>query len=179
MNNQKINAIALDIKSKSSTLKTINIILFTTLFLLMSMFFNLGAQAKENEIATIDSTDFLTLVTEEKGKVILVNFFASWCPPCQEEVIDLNKVRKEYGTDEVYIIGLSLDEDVKALEKFLVDTPLNYPVYRSELDLALAFNISSIPHNVIYDKELKPVYSMPGIVDEKFLTTVFDAELAK
>ncbi len=118
-----------------------------------------------NEIKIINSVDFLSLLTKEQDKVIVVNFFASWCPPCIVEMPDFIKIREEYDESELLIIGLSVDENKKDIENFIAKHNINYPVYRPSYELSAAYRVSSIPHTIIYTNGLKQIYNRAGIIN--------------
>ena len=59
---------------------------------------------------TMDVNGLTSFLTRNKGKVVLVNFFATWCPPCREEIPALIKLNREYRDRGVVIIGLSCDD---------------------------------------------------------------------
>jgi thiol-disulfide isomerase/thioredoxin len=62
-----------------------------------------------------------------KGKVILINFWATWCPPCEVEIPDLVELQKEYAGD-IVILGVSIDDTAEMLKPFASDRQMNYPV---------------------------------------------------
>ena len=68
-----------------------------------------------------------TLPAEYAGRPLLVNFWASWCPPCIEEMPELDRFAAAQGADGVQVIGIALD-DQAAVEAFLDDVPVRYPV---------------------------------------------------
>ena len=63
------------------------------------------------------------------GKIVLVDFWATWCSPCQEEIPDLVKLRDRYKDEGFEILGVSMDEEgAKAVKKFAAKQPISYPV---------------------------------------------------
>ena len=58
------------------------------------------------------------LFVSHKGKAVMLNFFATWCPPCRMEIPDLVKIHEKYADKGVVIIGLSVDEDKNAVPGF-------------------------------------------------------------
>src|SRR6188472_2093548 len=81
-----------------------------------------------------------------KGKVVLVNFWATWCPPCRAEIPDLVKLQEKYR-DKLVVLGISEDEipadEVKA---FVVAQKMNYPVVMTRPELAKIFRgVSALP----------------------------------
>jgi thiol-disulfide isomerase/thioredoxin len=76
----------------------------------------------------IDAKQLRELVAREKGKVVLVNFWATWCVPCREEFPDLVRLEAAYRSKGVAVIGVSTDlgKDMSAVEKFLAS---NVPAF--------------------------------------------------
>ncbi len=112
-----------------------------------------------------------------KGKLVFINFFATWCPPCREEIPELISIRKAYPADKVVIVGISLDSDRGKLESFAEAMNFNYPVYLAEPDVPALFGISSIPFNLLYDKTGKLVAGGPGMVGKEDLEEAFSGLL--
>ncbi len=115
-------------------------------------------------IHNIDSNSFMKLLNENKGKLILVNFFASWCPPCVEEIPDFVEITKNHPKEDIMIIGLSVDQDPKALEDFIKKHKINYPVFYASQNLVKTYKVYSIPQNIVYNKKLKAIYNEVGII---------------
>ena len=114
------------------------------------------------------------LLEESKGKVVLVNFFASWCPPCREELPSLVRLRTRYSEDQLVIVGLSVDHEPAELKALLKEIPLNYPVYLADAEVAHMYGVNSIPHNTVYNKAGKLVGNQPGLIPEQDLRRVLD-----
>ena len=69
------------------------------------------------------------LLAKNKGKVVMLNFFATWCPPCRVEIPELIKTSKAYADKGVVIISLSVDEDSAPVLPFVKKMGMDYPVY--------------------------------------------------
>ena len=89
-------------------------------------------------------------IDEHRGKVVLLNFWATWCGPCRLEIPALIELRKSFGNDDVIIVGISVnefgsrDQVVARLEEFLTQYGVNYPVFYDE-DLRLVKNLYGAP----------------------------------
>ena len=68
-------------------------------------------------------------LADYRGKVLLVNFWATWCVPCHEEIPDLNALQEEYGPRGLAVVGVSA-EDPAVVRRFMEYLPLDYPALR-------------------------------------------------
>lgn len=71
-----------------------------------------------------------TRLANLRGKVVVLNFWATWCPPCVEEMPSLNRLHAQMSSQGVYILGVSVDDDNTAYEKFLTDHQIRFPNWR-------------------------------------------------
>lgn len=126
------------------------------------------------EITTIDMAQLRTQLAAAKGKVVFLNFFATWCPPCREEIPALVRLRDKFPADKVVFLGIGVDDSPAILADFIAEYKIQYPVMVDSGDIARNYRISSIPHNIIYDKNGKLAVSQVGIINEgeldRFLT---------
>lgn len=68
-------------------------------------------------------------LSDYKGKVIILDFWATWCPPCVKEIPHFNELAKKYGKDGLVVLGVSVDRDgIAAVEKFKQNNSIDYPV---------------------------------------------------
>ena len=128
------------------------------------------------DLKTVHIKDVNGLIEQNRGKVLILNFFATWCPPCREEIPELNKVEKTYRGKDVAFYGLSVDEEknLNSVKDFVRTMKVNYPVYMAGRDLLLRFGIESIPHIVFYDRTGNMVISQPGQCDADDLKSVIE-----
>src|SRR5450756_1594368 len=91
------------------------------------------ALSKAEDFTLLDLNNNKVSLSDFRGKVVVLNFWATWCPPCIAEAPDLVEVSNAYKDKGVQFIGVS-DDDVSALEKFVNDYGIEYPIL---LDLSL------------------------------------------
>ena len=95
----------------------------------------------------IKSTDF-------KGKVVVLNFWATWCPPCVKEIPDFIEIQKELGEKGVTFVGASLDASPAPVKKYVKRTQVNYPIVMGDSDVVKEYgNFNAIPHTFVIDKD--------------------------
>lgn len=96
-------------------------------------------------------------LSELKGKVVLVNFWATWCPPCRKEMPDLQALYNEFKDDGLVVLALS-DETLDKAQPFITEHKYTYPVLLDpERKVAEKFFVDGIPKNFIFDREGKLV----------------------
>ncbi len=124
------------------------------------------AQAAPQLAGRLDQKGLAALVKESGGRPVVLNFFATWCPPCRAEIPDIAAMQRKFK-GKVVVVGLSVDDDRTAgtLPAFLERMGVDYPVYRAELDLVQLFGIRSIPFNVGYDAKGKLAWAYAGVVE--------------
>ncbi len=118
------------------------------------------------------------ILEQHSGKVILINFFATWCPPCKKEIPDLVSLARK-RSQEVVVIGLSIDKKPQLLPAFLREYGVKYEVYVADSELQRLFEVRSIPHNAMFDTEGELVANESGLVTERELNKFIDKVLRK
>jgi len=101
-----------------------------------------------------------------KGKALLVTFFATWCPPCRQEIPSLIKLQDEFSSQGFSVIGFSMDEKgPKVVAKLVEKEKINYPVLMSESKTEREFGgIVGIPTSFLINRQGKIIKRYPGYV---------------
>jgi len=123
---------------------------------------NAGDKAPDFTITT-DSGRTVT-VHDFGGKLLLLNFWATWCPPCIEEIPGLNALAKQLGPKGLVILGVSVDKDEQKYKDFLARSPLAYPTaHDPEEKINLKYGTIQYPESYLIDRS--------GKVVEKFISS--------
>jgi thiol-disulfide isomerase/thioredoxin len=105
-------------------------------------------------------------LTAFKGKVILLDFWATWCVPCKQEIPGFIELQKKYGGRGLQILGVSVDDSLKMAREYATGMKMNYPVLLAEgkEDILKAYDpIPSIPVSIIIDRDGRIVARHLGI----------------
>src|SRR6266513_2595892 len=95
-------------------------------------------------------------LTDLKGKVVILNFWATWCAPCIEETPALNRLQKYIESRNALVLGVSVDEDPVAYEQFLKEQGVVFPTFREPTKkLALDYGTSNFPDTYVIDRHGK------------------------
>ncbi|OLL29890.1 redoxin [Burkholderia sp. SRS-W-2-2016] len=117
-------------------------------------------------------------LTHLKGHPIVVNFWASWCGPCVEEMPELSQIQREYASKGIQFVGLGVDSE-KNIQTFLQKVKVAYPIYVTGFggaDLARAFgnNAGGLPFTVVIDAKGNIRSTKLGQIDAKALRQTLD-----
>lgn len=119
--------------------------------------------AEQESFPTLTREGLAEMVAADKGKVGFYIFWATWCPACRQELPELEKLRDLYAEEDLSIGAISLDDKREDLKKYFADSGMPpFPVYAGTRDLAKEFEVSSIPHLLVYNKKGEVVFSRPG-----------------
>ncbi len=89
-----------------------------------------------------------------QGKVVLLDFWATWCPPCRESIPDLQYVAKKFAKDRVVVISISADEDEQAWRNFVAAKKMNWPQYwDKDGNIAELCKVHAFPTYLVLDGE--------------------------
>jgi len=91
-----------------------------------------GAGSRSGITGELDANGLARRVASERGRVVLVNFWATWCVPCREELPDLSRLQRKYASRGFQVLGVSTDlaSQMPAVEKLLADLRPSFPNYR-------------------------------------------------
>ncbi|WP_334109070.1 TlpA family protein disulfide reductase [Methylobacillus sp.] len=147
---------------------------------------NGNVKAKSNPIYTgrfIDSYNKPYSLHRLEGHVAVVNFWATWCGPCREEMPDLSSLSKTYQNQGVIFLGIAAD-DVEKVQEFLKTTKVGYTNLAADfeamkLSRALGNSKGVLPYTIILDREGNIVYSHIGRIKPEIVQSTLDQILVK
>ena len=85
--------------------------------------------AQAASVEGINHIGLLKAINTARGKVVVVNFFATWCMPCLQEIPGLMNIRSSFSEDDVMMVSVSVDKSIEEVQDFVDTNPFNYPVY--------------------------------------------------
>ena len=108
-------------------------------------------KAPDFEAKALDGTT--VKLSDLKGKVVLLDFWATWCPPCVASIPHLRELQQKYADKGLVVIGMSLDTERRDVEIFMKKNPIPYKVVLTPRELSQTYKVSSIPRIFVIDRE--------------------------
>lgn len=117
----------------------------------------------------IDTLGHVQPVTQWRNQIIVVNFWATWCPPCREEMPELSALQDKYRARGVIVLGISTDDATK-MRQFAQESPVTYPLLSGDFDVMnLAANLGNdrdvLPYTVVLRRDGSIAASYFGRID--------------
>ncbi len=98
-----------------------------------------------------------------RGKVVLLDFWATWCPPCRGAIPHLVELQQKYRAEGLVVVGMNMDQNPDDLTEFMTRTSFNYPVVRVDETTRMAYGgIASIPQAFLIDRQGRIRYTFTG-----------------
>jgi cytochrome c biogenesis protein CcmG/thiol:disulfide interchange protein DsbE len=107
-----------------------------------------------------------------RGKVVLAEFWATWCPPCRESIPGIERLYQSYGQKGLAVVSVSLDEgDWDSVKEFVKESGITYPVLQGDDDVMKSYRIRSIPALFLINKD--------GVIVKQYLGAGYDKAIEK
>jgi peroxiredoxin len=138
-----------------------------------------GAMAPEFKLPDIDGRS--VSLSDFKGKVVVVNFWATWCPPCRAEVPDFVRMQAKYRDRGLQFVGLSIDAGgAHDVRPFAQENDINYPMLIANDEVAREYGgIVGIPTSFVIDRHGKIVKRFEGYTDPKVWESTLESLLGQ
>ena len=105
-------------------------------------------------------------LADYRGKLVLLNFWATWCAPCRKEMPLFSKWQRGYGAQGLQIIGVSMDDDVTSVKQLLAQHPVQYPIVMGDAKLGEQFGgVLGLPLSFLIDAKGRIVARYQGESD--------------
>lgn len=122
--------------------------------------------AKRPDFSLKDVDGQARSVGEWDGQVLVLNFWATWCPPCRKEMPAFIDLQDEFGGQGLQFVGIAID-DLEDVRKFAAEIGVNYPILVGDQDAievsqAYGNGIGALPYTVVIDRGGRIVYTKPG-----------------
>jgi thiol-disulfide isomerase/thioredoxin len=93
-------------------------------------------------------------LSQYRGQVVMLNFWASWCAPCRREMPILDSIQRRYKPLGFALVGVNVEPDAREAEVFLRQTPVSFPIaYDAQSKVSKLYNVAGMPSTVILDRK--------------------------
>lgn len=131
---------------------------------------NQGNRGRDFSLETLEGTELS--LQDYRGKVVLVNFWATWCAPCRNEIPDIQAAYEAYQDDGFVVLGINVEESRQQLEPFVAELGMTYPVLLDETGQVLKmYRAIGLPTSVILDRD--------GVIQVRHVGFVTAAQLER
>ena len=111
-----------------------------------------GTEQLDFELEDLDGKK--NKLSDLKGRVVLLNFWATWCPPCREEKPSMQELHEALGDDGLVVLAVNLQEDKKSVAQFMKDRDFSFPVWLDATGyVGSVYGARSIPTTYVIDRE--------------------------
>lgn len=101
-------------------------------------------------------------LSQFKGKAIMLNFWATWCPPCREEMPSMEALYRKFKGTDLVMLAVSIDDNVETIKEYIKKNNYTMPVFHdADKEAAAAYGLTGVPETFLIDRK--------GIVVEKFM----------
>ena len=116
-----------------------------------------------------------------RGKAVVVNFWATWCPPCRHEIPWFVELQKTYGPQGLEVVGISMDESgAAAVKQFAREMNINYTVLMGNADVAMRYGgVRVLPTTFYIGRDGSVIEAVPGLIGRGDVEELVKAALAK
>lgn len=153
-----------------------NFLITLMVFIIISFFIFTGCKSSYGDFTLMDLDGNEISLSDFNGKVLILNFWATWCPPCREEIPDFVEVYNEYESKDVQFIGVS-NEDISTLKSFVEDYDVSYPILIDDANIMGKWGISAIPTTFVFDKNGQIIFKNVGMMTGEQLKNIIEDEL--
>jgi len=153
-----------------------NFLITLMVFIIISFFIFTGCKSSYGDFTLMDLDGNEISLSDFNGKVLILNFWATWCSPCREEIPDFVEVYNEYESKDVQFIGVS-NEDISTLKSFVEDYGISYPILIDDANIMGKWGISAIPTTFVFDKNGQIIFKNVGMMTGEQLKNIIEDEL--
>lgn len=119
----------------------------------------------DNDLIFVNEKGEKISLNDLKGKVVFINFWATWCRPCVEEMASINELKKKLKDEDIVFVMLNIEADLQKAKNFMTQRKLDLPVYVAGSSVPPGLFKNVVPTTLIYNKEGNLEVNLQGMMD--------------
>ena len=126
----------------------------TVAAMLMSIAIAGGSSGPAPDFSLTSRDGSVVQLSSLKGNVVLINFWATWCAPCRQEMPLLDAIYRKYNRLGFEMLGVNVEDDAKGAERYLAETPVTFPIlFDPTGKVSKQYNVKAMPSTVLVDRQ--------------------------
>ncbi len=126
----------------------------TVAAMLMSITIAAGSSGPAPDFSLTSRDGSVVQLSSLKGNVVLINFWATWCAPCRQEMPLLDAIYQKYNHVGFEMLGINVENDAKGAERYLTETPVTFPIlFDPTGKVSKQYNVKAMPSTVLVDRQ--------------------------
>lgn len=136
----------------------------------------IGDMASDFEL--VDLSGRTVRLSDFRGKVVLVDFWATWCPPCRQEIPGFVSLHAKYSREDIEFVGISFDRSIDPVRQYASAAGIKYPVVMGTSDVSAAFGgVDAIPTTFVIGRDGRILWKHTGYGPPELFAGAIDAVL--
>ena len=142
----------MEVKHPRTWIRLISLVIVSGVVSTLASAASMTGRAPDFTLTTQDGTS--VSLSELRGQVVMINFWATWCGPCRQEMPLLDALYQRYNRLGFTLLGVNVEEDPSGADEYLAETPVSFPIlYDRANNVSKLYDVNAMPSTILVDRE--------------------------